>query len=154
MRRRLVHAAAAVAAAAWVPDALAHPPVPEAARDADGPVVIRYDDEVLRSEPGPHGGGGATAANRYFDDVQDPELVFRRRELPAGSAIGVHALRHDEVYYVLAGRGELSVNDMVTEVTTGAAIYLRKGADVGLRPKGEDGLVIIIAYPPFEETPP
>jgi mannose-6-phosphate isomerase-like protein (cupin superfamily) len=125
------------------------PPVPPL--DPSGPVVIRYDDAVTRAEPGPHGGGGDTTANRYFDDVPDAGLVFRRRSLHPGSAIGVHPLRHDEVYYVLSGRGELTVNEMKAEVMAGAAIFLREGASVGLRQLGESDLVIIIAYPPFED---
>lgn len=142
--------AAALAAAALPGLAAAYPPVPELARDADGPVVIRYDEQVRRAEPGPHQGGGDTTASRFFDDVPDPKLIFRRRALHPGAAIGVHALRHDEVYYVLAGRGELTVNDLVTEVTAGAAIYLREGAAVGIRQLGDADLEIIIAYPPFE----
>jgi mannose-6-phosphate isomerase-like protein (cupin superfamily) len=62
----------------------------------------------------------------------------------------MHKLRHDEVYYVLAGRGELTVNELEVEVTTGAAIFLREGANVGIRQQGDADLVIIIAYPPFE----
>jgi quercetin dioxygenase-like cupin family protein len=142
--------AAALASAVLPGLAAAHPPGPEPARDADGPVVIRYDEQVRKAEPGPHQGGGETTANRYFDDVPDPKLIFRRRALHAGAAIGVHALRHDEVYYVLAGRGELTVNELVTEVTAGAAIYLREGARVGIRQLGDADLEIIIAYPPFE----
>lgn len=151
MRVRGDITAAALAAAVLFPAAtLAHPPVPEEARDALGPVVIRYDDEVRNSEPGPHGGGGETLANRYFDDVPEPKLIFRRRALAPGAAIGVHRLRHDEVYYVLAGRGELTVDALQAEVAAGAAIYLREGAAVGLRQLGEEALEIIIAYPPFE----
>jgi mannose-6-phosphate isomerase-like protein (cupin superfamily) len=125
-------------------------PAPVPALDPSGPVVIRYDDAVTRAEPGPHGGGGETTANRYFDDVPDAGLIFRRRALHPGSAIGLHVLRHDEVYYVLAGRGELTVNELEVEVTTGAAIFLREGANVGIRQQGDADLVIIIAYPPFE----
>lgn len=142
--------AAAVAAAFFCGGAAAHPPVPESARDPEGPVVIRYDEDVTKAEPGPHDGGGETTANRYFDDVADPRLIFRRRALHAGAAIGMHALRHDEVYYVLAGRGELRVNDLLIEVAAGAAIYLREGAAVGIRQQGDADLEIIIAYPPFE----
>jgi len=142
--------AAAVAAAVFSAKAAAHPPVPETAADAAGPVVIRYDERVRKEEPGPHEGGGQTTANRYFDDVPDPKLIFRRRALHPGAAIGVHKLRHDEVYYVLAGHGELTVDELVTEVVAGAAIYLREGAAVGIRTLGEADLEIIIAYPPFE----
>jgi quercetin dioxygenase-like cupin family protein len=142
--------AAAVAAAVFSVTAAAHPPVPAAAADAEGPVVIRYDEDVLKAEPGPHAGGGQTTAKRYFDDFPDPKLIFRRRALHPGGAIGVHKLRHDEVYYVLAGRGELTVDALVIEVVEGAAIYLREGAAVGIRTLGDADLEIIIAYPPFE----
>lgn len=143
-------AAAALAAAVFSPPAGAGPPVPPDAADAGGPVVIRYDAAVRKAEPGPHDGGGETTANRYFDDVPDPKLIFRRRALHPGAAIGVHRLRHDEVYYVIAGRGELTVDELVTEVAEGAAIYLREGASVGIRQLGDADLEIIIAYPPFE----
>lgn len=143
-------AAAAFAAAVFSSPAAAHPPVPPEAADAEGPVVIRYDQDVRKAETGPHAGGGETTANRYFDDVPEPKLIFRRRALHPGAAIGVHKLRHDEVYYVLAGRGELTADGLVTEVVAGAAIYLREGAAVGIRQLGDTDLEIIIAYPPFE----
>jgi quercetin dioxygenase-like cupin family protein len=143
-------AAAAMAAAFSTAGAAGPPAVPEAAQDPAGPVVIRYDAAVERREPGPHDGGGETTANRYFDDVPDAGLIFRRRALHPGAAIGVHRLRHDEVYYVLSGRGELTANELKTDVVAGAAIFLREGADVGIRQLGDADLVIIIAYPPFE----
>lgn len=130
------------------------PPLPAAASNPAGPVFIRYDEQVERDEAGPHEGGGHTTANRYFDEVPDPGLIFRRRALHDGAAIGVHALGHDEVYYVLSGRGELTVNELKAEVMPGAAIYLRLGAQVGLRQLGEDDLVIIIAYPPINDAGP
>ena len=141
--------AAAVAAAVLSATAAANPPVPAAASDARGQVVIRYDEDVRKTEPGPHAGGGQTTANRYFDDVPDPKLIFRRRALHPGAAIGLHKLRHDEVYYVLAGRGELTVDEFVTEVVADA-IYLREGVAVGIRTLGDADLEIIIAYPPVE----
>jgi len=144
-------AAAATAAAAFsLACAGEPPPVPESARDAEGAVVIRYDAEVVRTETGPHEGGGNTTANRYFDDVKDAGLIFRKRALHPGAAIGLHVLKHDEVYYVLSGRGELTADDIRAEVIAGAAIFLREGANVGIRQLGDADLVIIIAYPPFE----
>jgi quercetin dioxygenase-like cupin family protein len=143
-------AVAALAAAFSATGTAAPPVVPESAQDPAGPVVIRYDAEVARREAGPHAGGGETTAKRYFDDVEDAGLIFRKRALHPGAAIGLHVLRHDEVYYVLSGSGELTANELKTEVTAGAAIFLREGANVGIRQLGDADLVIIIAYPPLK----
>lgn len=120
------------------------------ARDdlGDAAFVIRRDAGVRVEQPGPHEGGGRTTAYRYFDDVPNASLEFRKRALHAGAAIGPHALAHDEVYYVLAGRGELTVNDSRIEVGPETAVFMRMGATVGLRQSGTEDLVIIISYPP------
>ena len=42
---------------------------------------LNEDAQVQRSEPGPHEGTGATTAYRYFDDVPDAGVIFRKRAL-------------------------------------------------------------------------
>ena len=138
----------AAAAAGLVP-ALAGEPNPPWERVA----WVRSDAQSAVTEPPPHNGGGQSTAWRYFDQVPDPTLVFRKRELHPGAAIGVHPLTHDEVYYLLRGAGELHVNGVTRPVAAGDAIYLRTGVRVGLRQTGRDGLVLIISYPPPAASP-
>jgi len=108
---------------------------------------IRQDSDVLHVEPAPHDGSGQTKAYRYFDDVKDAGIVFRKRALLKGSSIGMHVLGHDEVYYVLSGRAELTVDDQQRALQPSTAIYMSKGANVGIRQVGDDDLVLIVAYP-------
>jgi quercetin dioxygenase-like cupin family protein len=114
---------------------------------------IRQDSDVAHVEPAPHDGTGSTTAYRYFDDVENPGVVFRKRALPKGGSIGMHVLGHDEVYYVLSGQAELTVDAAKRTLQPGTAAYMREGADVGIRQLGAADLVIIVAYPPAKTVP-
>ena len=109
---------------------------------------VRQDAAVTRTEPGPHEGSGQTTAYRYFDDIPDAKVIFRKRALHKGASIGMHVLSHDEVYYVVSGHGEVRVDDRKQDVGPDTAIFMHEGADVGLWQKGEEDLVVIVAYPP------
>jgi mannose-6-phosphate isomerase-like protein (cupin superfamily) len=123
---------------------------PAASRHVRNRFFLREDANVTRTEPGPHEGTGSTTAYRYFDDVKDARVIFRKRALHKGASIGMHVLSHDEVYYVVSGRGELTVDDRSTEVGPDSAVFMHEGADVGIRQLGEEDLVVIVAYPPAE----
>lgn len=118
------------------------PPEPNAAGSR-----IERDADVLVKQPGPHGGGGVTTAFPYFGDVDDMPFYFRKRALHPGSGIGYHQQEQDEVYYVLSGSGEYTLDGKTTVVGPGTALLTRKGSSHGLRQTGTDDLVIIIAYP-------
>ena len=109
---------------------------------------VKRDAEVTRSEPGPHEGIGKTTAYRYFDDVTDARVIFRKRALHKGASIGMHVLTHDEVYYIVSGRGLLTVDDTQREVGPDTAIFMHEGADVGIKQVGDEDLVVIVSYPP------
>jgi mannose-6-phosphate isomerase-like protein (cupin superfamily) len=127
----------------------AEPPAPAGATPAnDAPFVVRHDDDVIVKQPGPHQGTGETTAYRYFDDVRDAGVIFRKRALHPGASIGMHELTHDEVYYVLDGRGALTVDGTTHDLDPGSAVFMRIGTNVELRQVGPQDLVIIIAYPP------
>jgi mannose-6-phosphate isomerase-like protein (cupin superfamily) len=122
----------------------------DASRHVRNRYFLREDSAVTKTEPGPHEGTGQTTAYRYFDDVPDARLIFRKRALHPGASIGMHVLTHDEVYYIVSGRGELSVDDSRVEVGPNSAVFLHEGADVGIRQLGDEDLVIIVAYPPAD----
>jgi mannose-6-phosphate isomerase-like protein (cupin superfamily) len=123
----------------------------EAPRHVRNRFFVRQDADVTRTEPGPHEGSGQTTAYRYFDDVADAKVIFRKRALHKGASIGMHVLSHDEVYYVVSGRGEVRVDDRREKVGPGTAIFMHEGADVGIWQEGEDDLVLVVAYPPAEK---
>ncbi len=108
--------------------------------------IIEHDSIVARPEPGPHNGGGQTTAYSYFAHTTKLGLVFRKRALHQGAAIGYHRQDEDEIYYILSGSGELMLNGVKSVVGAGTAILTRPGSSHGLRQLGSDDLVIIIAY--------
>ncbi len=112
------------------------------------PMVVVREEDVRREEPPPHGAIGMSTAYRISDAAPPPRAMeFRRRVLHPGAAIGAHPIAHDEVYYVLSGRGEV-VSDGVTAVLEpGMAAYLWKGAVVGIRQLGDEPLDLVVSYP-------
>ena len=123
----------------------------DASRHVRNRFFVKRDAEVMRVEPAPHAGIGQTTAYRYFDDVKDARVIFRKRAIPKGGSIGMHVLTHDEVYYVVSGRGELTVDDTKVEVGPDSAIFMHEGADVGIKQRGNADLVLIVSYPPAAE---
>lgn len=121
-------------------------PVAPAGTQAAGSQVIQ-ERTIAVDQPGPHDGGGSTTAFPFFADVKDLPLVFRKRLLKPGSGIGHHEQLVDEIYYVLSGTGELTLDGVRHRVGPGTAILTRQGSSHSLRQTGRDNLVIIIAYP-------
>src|SRR5688572_33185026 len=116
------------------------------ATPARGGYVIEQDATVATSEPGPHNGGGQTVAYSFFRSTPGLKLVFRKRALKPGSAIGYHEQREDEIYYVLSGRGQMTLDGKTVDVGPGTAILTRTGSSHGLKQVGTDDLVILINY--------
>jgi len=110
------------------------------------PSLVETDSQVEAHQPGPHDGGGETTGYSFFADAPDLGLVFRKRALHPGAAIGYHPHEGDEIYYVLSGTGELTLNDDTSAVGPGTAILTRAGSSHGLRQTGTDDLVIVIVY--------
>ena len=108
--------------------------------------LIERDSAVATREPGPHNGGGETIAYSFFTRVPHLDLVFRKRALHRGAAIGYHRQDEDEIYYVVSGTGELTLNGEGAVVGPGTAVLTRTGSSHGLRQTGSADLVIIIAY--------
>src|ERR1700716_2910545 len=73
--------------------------------------LIEHDSTIASAEPGPHNGGGQTTAYSFFARTRNLKLVFRKRALHPGAAIGYHRQEEDEIYYVVSGAGELRLND-------------------------------------------
>lgn len=145
---RLAAATCAIALTAIACTRAPEPQATEASRHVRNRFFVREDAAVMKVEPAPHGAMGNSTAYRYFDDVTDARVIFRKRALHKGSAIGMHVLTHDEVYYVVSGRGRVRVDDRQVEVGPNTAVFMHEGADVGIWQEGDEELVLIVAYPP------
>ena len=112
------------------------------------PMVVIDEAATVREEAPPHGQIGMSTAWRISDAVPAPRsFEFRKRALHVGAAIGVHAIGHDEIYYVLSGTGIVHSDGEEKALKAGTAAWLYKGAKVGIRQTGGEPLVLIIAYP-------
>lgn len=118
------------------------------------PMVVVREEDVARREAPPHGAIGMSTAYRISDAAPQPRsMEFRRRVLDVGAAIGEHPIDHDEVYYVLSGRGEVVSDGVRATLEPGMAAYLYRGAVVGIRQLGDEPLNIIISYPVTPQQP-
>ena len=111
-----------------------------------GGYVLERDAEIALNEPGTHGGGGETVGYSFFRKVPRLGLVFRKRAFKPGSAIGYHPQEEDEIYYVLSGRGVMTIDGKSFDVDPGTAILTRAGSSHGLKQTGSDDLVILINH--------
>jgi mannose-6-phosphate isomerase-like protein (cupin superfamily) len=116
-------------------------------------MIVVNERDVIREEPAPHGHHGMSTAYRITDAVPRRKMEFRKRTLHVGTAIGLHVLSHDEVYYVLEGEGEVESDGASQRITSGMAAYLYTGANVALRQLGSKPLTLIVAYP-LPSAPP
>lgn len=121
------------------------PPQAPPARPRGG-YVLERDAEVAREEPGTHKGGGTTIGYSFFKDTPNLAMVFRKRALKPGSGIGYHEQKEDEIYYVLSGRGLMTIDGREMEVGPGDAVLTRPGTSHGLKQLGREDLVIMINY--------
>jgi mannose-6-phosphate isomerase-like protein (cupin superfamily) len=110
------------------------------------PYILEHENQITKSEPGTHNGGGNTTGYSFFSKADDLKMVFRKRVLHPGSAIGYHLQTEDEIYYIVSGAGEMRMNGKTFPVKIGDAILTRPGSSHGLKETGDADLAIIIAY--------
>lgn len=68
--------------------------------------------------------------------------------VPVGQVSTPHALTTSEVYYILAGRGEISINGETSPVDPGDAVYIPPQACQHIRNTGDSPLVFICLVDP------
>jgi mannose-6-phosphate isomerase-like protein (cupin superfamily) len=150
-KRCLLPAIVVVVGTAWVPASAQTstyaPQSHTATADKEpGGYVLERDKEVAKNEPGTHNGGGQTIGYSFFGKTPNLKLVFRKRAFKPGSAIGYHLQREDEIYYVLSGRGMMTIDGKEFEIGPGDAVLTRPGSSHGLKQIGSEDLVILINY--------
>ena len=113
---------------------------------AKGGFIVQHDAEIAKNEPGTHNGGGQTIGYSFFDKTPGMKFVFRKRALHPGAGVGPHEQHEDEVYYVLSGKGVMTVDDTPIDMIPGTAVLTRPGISHSLKQVGAEDLVVLIAY--------
>ena len=117
-----------------------------AQKPAPGGYIIEHDADIAKNEPGTHNGGGMTIGYSFFARVPNLKLVFRKRAFHPGSGVGLHEQKEDEIYYVLSGRGQMTLDGKTVDVTPGTAVLTRTGSSHSLKQVGSEDLVVLINY--------
>ncbi|MFP1132270.1 cupin domain-containing protein [Asticcacaulis sp. W401b] len=123
------------------------------AQTPTGVMVIVDERTIEKTEPNPHGKIGLSTSYRISDQAPNRSMEFRKRILHPGSAIGLHPIDHDEVYYVMSGTGEVTSDGISKPLSAGMAAYLYSGSEVGIKQTGPEPLTLIIAYPLKDRKP-
>lgn len=113
---------------------------------APGGTFVETDSQVAKDEPGTHNGGGMTVGYSFFSKVPNMKLVFRKRAFKPGSGVGLHTQKEDEIYYVISGRGTMTLDGKTVDITPGTAVLTRTGSSHSLKQVGDDDLVVLINY--------
>jgi len=108
--------------------------------------ILEHEKDIAKDEPGTHNGTGTTTGYSFFANATNSKLVFRKRVLHPGASIGYHLQKEEEIYYVVSGTGEMTMNDKKFAVQAGDAVLTLPGSSHGLKQTGKDDLVIIIDY--------
>lgn len=111
-----------------------------------GGTFVETDSQVAKDEPGTHNGGGMTVGYSFFSKVPNLKLVFRKRAFKPGSGVGLHTQKEDEIYYVLSGRGTMTLDGKTVDITPGTAVLTRPGSSHSLKQTGNEDLVVLINY--------
>jgi lysophospholipase L1-like esterase/mannose-6-phosphate isomerase-like protein (cupin superfamily) len=111
------------------------------------PSSVIHERDIVREQPGPHGGAGPTLAYSFFADAPGMSFVLRKRVLQPGAGIGLHQHHKDEVYYVMSGRGLYALDGKQYEVGPGDALLTRAGSTHAIQQTGSAPLEILLAYP-------
>ncbi len=111
-----------------------------------GGFIVQHDADIAKNEPGTHDGGGQTIGYSFFDKTPGMKFVFRKRALHPGAGVGHHEQHEDEVYYVLSGKGVMTVDGTPVDMTPGTAVLTRPGSTHSLKQVGSDDLVVLISY--------
>jgi quercetin dioxygenase-like cupin family protein len=108
-------------------------------------MIVRNIDhpEVIQTRYLAH--NGAAACMLLDSRVLEGLLFFAHAVLKSGREIEAHVDPYEEVYYLLSGRGVMTVGGERQEVAAGDAIWLPYGVPHSLLNDGDEDCVILVA---------
>lgn len=107
-------------------------------------IVNRERAQVLRT---PHGSEIRPLMDRTTSDVARCSLA--EELLPPGAAVGRHYhTETEELYYILDGAGEMTIDDETCEVSAGDCVLIPRGAVHTLRNTGGAAMRLLLVCGP------
>ena len=108
-------------------------------------MIVRNIDhpEVIQTQYIAH--NGAEACMLLDQRSLEGLLFFARAVLKPGREIEAHIDPYEEIYYLLSGRGIMTVGEESRQVTAGDTIWLPRGVPHGLANDGHRDCVILVA---------
>jgi mannose-6-phosphate isomerase-like protein (cupin superfamily) len=107
-------------------------------------IVNRHEAAVIKT---PHGSEIRPLVDRTTSEIELCSLA--EEVLPPGAAVGRHHhLETEEVYYLLEGRGRMTVAGETRDVTAGDAIFIPRGATHCLENTGDAAIRLLLVCGP------
>ncbi len=116
--------------------------------------IKEHDQESIREQPALQEGEGVIKRTRFFRGQSRLPVSWEVWELDPGASEGMHTHgesdKHDgdleEVYYFLAGDGEMWIESEKVPVTSGDAVMVPSGVDHGFRNVGDVPLKLVLMW--------
>jgi mannose-6-phosphate isomerase-like protein (cupin superfamily) len=107
-------------------------------------VINRRQSSVINT---PHGSEIRPLIDRTTSDIKQCSLA--EEVLPVGAAVGRHHhIETEEVYYILNGKGRMTVGPEVREIATGDAIFIPRRHTHTLENTGSEPMTILLVCGP------
>lgn len=107
-------------------------------------VVNRQQAAVIET---PHNSEIRPLIDRTTSEIQLCSLA--EEVLPVGAAVGRHHhVETEEIYYILHGRGEMTVDAEVREVLSGDAVFIPRGSTHALKNTGTEPMTLLLICGP------
>lgn len=107
-------------------------------------IVNRERAKVLHT---PHNSEIRPLMDRTTSDVERCSLA--EELLPAGASVGRHYhVETEELYYILDGTGEMTIDDETREVATGDCVLIPRGSVHTLRNTGANAMRLLLVCGP------
>ncbi|HVF57675.1 MAG TPA: cupin domain-containing protein [Pyrinomonadaceae bacterium] len=110
-------------------------------------VVKRQHAAVIKT---PHGSEIRPLVDRTTSSAERCSLA--EEILPPGATVGRHHhLETEEIYYILGGRGRMTVGDETREVSAGDAVFIPRGSTHTLENTGAEAMTILLVCGPAHD---
>ncbi len=113
---------------------------------ADTKPVLRREDEA--AEETWDDARGRLSFRTLIDGDETPtnDLTFGTATLKAGEWLALHRHAQPEIYYILAGEGQMTIDGMSYDVAAGTGIFIPGNAEHGIKNEGPATLKFLYAF--------